>query len=192
MTRKILVHQCCAICSASFFEIIPSGFDVTGFWFNPNIGPDAELALRRESLIKFNEMKGVDTIAAPVDADSRNFAAALAAPKPARCAVCYEKRISEVARTASEMNFDAFSTTLLASPYQEHELAVSAAREAAKKFGAEFLYLDSRPAYYQGKNMARQKGLYSQKYCGCPASAAERAAELAARAEARLRPSTKK
>lgn len=185
MPRKLLIHQCCAVCSASFFERIPSGFGVSGFWFNPNIEPSEESLKRETALREFNVIKGVETLGLRGDAHkisgrpSDDDSAAHTSPwlpRPPRCRACYKIRMEETARVAAESGFEAFSTTLLASPYQEHESAKAAAEDAAKKFGVGFVYIDSRDIYYDGKRFAARNRLYSQKYCGCLASLAERLA----------------
>ena len=83
-------------------------------------------------------------------------------------------RMEETARFAAENGFDSFLTTLLISPYQNHELLIRTGREAAKKYQVEFLYRDFRPVFRQGQEKARELGLYLQKYCGCVFSEEDR------------------
>lgn len=73
-----------------------------------------------------------------------------------------------------KIGYDAFSTTLLVSPYQNHDLLIQVAKEMAKKYDIEFLYRDFRPGFREGQNEARQLGLYMQKYCGCVFSEEDR------------------
>ena len=70
--------------------------------------------------------------------------------------------------------FDAFTTTLLVSPYQNHELLIQVAEEMAEKYGVKFLYRDFRPGFREGQAEARELGLYMQKYCGCVFSEEDR------------------
>jgi predicted adenine nucleotide alpha hydrolase (AANH) superfamily ATPase len=70
--------------------------------------------------------------------------------------------------------FESFSTTLLISPYQNHDLLRKAGEEAAKRYGVAFLYRDFRPLFREGQRQAREMGLYMQKYCGCIFSEEER------------------
>jgi predicted adenine nucleotide alpha hydrolase (AANH) superfamily ATPase len=91
-----------------------------------------------------------------------------------RCAYCYRIRLARTAALARERGFDAFSTTLLISPYQNHELLVQTAQDAAEEYGVEFLYRDFRPRFREGQAEARRLGLYMQKYCGCIFSEEER------------------
>lgn len=97
----------------------------------------------------------------------RDFVTSVVGDIDGRCSHCYDCRLEETARHASENGFTAFSTTLLISPYQNHELIISTAEQKAKKYGVEFLYRDFRPNFREGQRRAREKGLYMQKYCGC-------------------------
>jgi len=93
---------------------------------------------------------------------------------PHRCMHCYRLRMEKTACTAKENGFDAFSTTLFISPYQNHELLKEEAQAAADKHGVTLLYRDFRPLFREGRAEARVLGLYMQKYCGCIFSEADR------------------
>ena len=73
--------------------------------------------------------------------------------------------------------YDAFTTTLLISPYQNHELLIKVGEEMAEKYGIKFLYRDFRPGFREGQTTARELGLYMQKYCGCVFSEEDRYAK---------------
>ena len=86
----------------------------------------------------------------------------------ARCqAYCYRVRMEAAARYAAENGFDSFTTSLLISPYQDHQGIAAAAREMGERYGVEFLYRDFRPLFQEGQQFAREHGFYMQKYCGC-------------------------
>ena len=72
-----------------------------------------------------------------------------------------------VAKTAKAKGFDAFTTTLLVSPYQKHDMLKAVCIEMSKKYDINFLYVDFRPGFREGQQIARDMGLYMQKYCGC-------------------------
>jgi tRNA threonylcarbamoyladenosine dehydratase len=93
---------------------------------------------------------------------------------PGRCKICYRLRLERTAAFASEHGFDAFSTSLLISPYQQHETIQRIGGELAARYGVEFLYRDFRPLFRKGQAAARARGLYMQKYCGCIFSEKER------------------
>ena len=84
-----------------------------------------------------------------------------------RCNMCYRVRLDKTAWYAKEKGFDAFTTTLLVSPYQKHELICEIGQQAAQKYGIDFYYSDFRPGFRQGQQGAKEMGLYRQKYCGC-------------------------
>ena len=87
---------------------------------------------------------------------------------------CYRIRLEQAAKYAKENGYDAFTTTLLVSPYQDHETLQKVGEEMAEKYDIEFLYRDFRPGFREGQNEARELGLYMQKYCGCVFSEEDR------------------
>lgn len=91
-----------------------------------------------------------------------------------RCKTCYAYRLKETARTASMLGFDAFTTTLLISPYQKHEMLAKTGEETADEYSIEFYYEDFRKGYRESRELARNLELYMQKYCGCLFSEKER------------------
>ena len=91
-----------------------------------------------------------------------------------RCSLCYKIRLIKTANRAIQEGFDAFTTTLLVSPYQKHELIREIGVRIGKDLSINFVYLDFRPGFYEGKNEAKKLDLYSQKYCGCIFSEKER------------------
>jgi len=93
---------------------------------------------------------------------------------PGRCGICYHLRLEKTAAFAAEHGFDTFSTSLLISPYQQHETIQRLGEELATQYGIAFLYRDFRPLFRKGQAAARAQGLYMQKYCGCIFSEKER------------------
>jgi predicted adenine nucleotide alpha hydrolase (AANH) superfamily ATPase len=91
-----------------------------------------------------------------------------------RCRFCYEFRLDEVAKTAKLENFDVFTTTLLGSPHQKHEIIKEVGEIMGKKYGVSFYYEDFRHGFNKARNMWRETNLYRQKYCGCIFSEMER------------------
>lgn len=95
-------------------------------------------------------------------------------PYGKRCRYCYKIRLEETAKIAKDNGFDAFSTTLLVSPYQGFNLIVKTGKELAEKYNIEFFFEDFRPGYREALKISREMGLYRQKYCGCIFSRLER------------------
>jgi len=133
-------------------------------WYNPNIHPEFEWNRRLENLHKAAEHYGVSLIEIPGYMEDYWKSGEYSG---SRCLMCYDVRLEEVARYAAENGYSSFSTTLLVSPYQQHDVIASVGLEKAAKYGIEFSYFDWREGFREGQNMARDIGLYRQKYCGC-------------------------
>src|SRR3972149_4683159 len=118
---KILAHICCAPCfTYPHKRMLEEGHDVTGLFYNPNIHPYSEFKNRMRSLEKYAELKAAKVIYRN-DYDIENYLRG-ALDSEDRCRFCYTIRLKETARTAKSYGFDAFTTTLLISPYQKHEM----------------------------------------------------------------------
>lgn len=181
--ETILLHHCCGPCSPAVLDFLKERFTVAGFWCNPNIHPRDEYEKRRDSLMRLASSRGV-TVHSGEEISESEWLKQAPATVPERCAWCYRIRLAEAARAARRLGIRYFTTTLLVSPYQKHELVRREGAEAAAGApGSEFWYRDFRPLFYAGKDQARREGLYLQKYCGCSFSIAEKAAAAAARRE---------
>jgi predicted adenine nucleotide alpha hydrolase (AANH) superfamily ATPase len=163
---RLLMHMCCAPCSAYPLSVLrQEGIEPAGVFFNPNIHPFEEFERRRDTVKKFAEIKSMkveyfDDFRQP---DWKNFEGA----GDARCAMCYSVRMEKAAILAAEGGYDAFTTSLLVSPYQRHDLIKRLGDKFAGLYGVKFYYRDFRPGFRQGQREARELGLYRQKYCGC-------------------------
>jgi len=171
---KLLLHCCCAPCAikcADFFR--SEGIEPLLLWYNPNIHPSAEYALRRDSLTSFAANENLE-LKMHDEYGLRLFLNETFPYTEGRCKKCYFMRLEKVASVAAEEGFKAFTTSLLISPYQEHEAVRRIGEEAAARHGVEFLYRDFRPLFREGQSAARSMGVYMQKYCGCIFSEEER------------------
>ena len=171
---NVLLHICCAPCANRPIALLQEqGHEVTGFWYNPNIHPFTEYKARRNTVRDYLSEIGVKLIEQN-DYALRPFVRAVAEDIAHRCVKCYEMRLFETAKTAKEQGFDAFTSSLFISPYQNHSLMMDVARRAAEEYGVQFLYEDFRPLFREGQDFAREHGFYMQKYCGCVFSEEER------------------
>jgi predicted adenine nucleotide alpha hydrolase (AANH) superfamily ATPase len=143
------------------------------FWYNPNIHPYTEYTARRDTLVKFAGDEGLELILED-DYGLRSFIAGLKGDYTDRCAYCYRTRLEKTAAIAAIRGYECFSTTLIISPYQKHDIIREIAGEAAAKYGVQFFYRDFRPGFREGQKQARERGFYMQKYCGCIFSEEER------------------
>lgn len=170
---QILVHICCAPCfTYPHTRLVDEGHEITGFFFNPNIHPYSEYKKRMESLEKYAEVNGLKWIRGN-DYDIEGYLRGALASED-RCGFCYEQRLNETAKTANLLGFDAFTTTLLISPYQKHELLIKTGEKAADEYGIKFFYEDFREGYRESRETSKALDLYMQKYCGCIFSEKER------------------
>lgn len=166
---KLLLHMCCGPCSTYPSSVLKAeGIEFEGLYFNPNIHPVEEFYRRKENVIKFAEIKNIkvdfiDDVRQEVWEQYRD-------EEVSRCNMCYTVRLDKAARYAKSNGFDAFSTTLLVSPYQNHELIKELGNNFAGKYGIAFYYRDFREGFRKGQQEAKEMGLYRQKYCGCIAS----------------------
>lgn len=174
---KILAHICCAPCfTYPHKRLIEEGHVVTGFFYNPNIHPYTEYRARLHALQRYTSLKPVEIIyrdVYPLEEFLRGQLKAIDDGKK-RCEFCFEKRLSETAKTAKEKGFDAFTTTLLESKYQPHDLVKEIAENCAKKYDTEFYYEDFREGWKESIRLSNELELYRQKYCGCIFSEMER------------------
>lgn len=172
--EKTLMHTCCAPCSVSCIKLLRGeGIEPVSYWFNPNIHPYMEYKARRDTLMGYAPTIGMELIVQE-DYGLRDFCRAVAEDIDHRCGHCYELRMEQTARYAAENGFDSFTTTLLVSPYQQHERIAETAERMARRYGVTFLYRDFRPGFREGQAEARALGFYMQKYCGCVFSEEER------------------
>ncbi|MFX4263165.1 epoxyqueuosine reductase QueH [Pelotomaculum propionicicum] len=171
---KILLHTCCAPCSIYPVGLLRSeGMNVTGYFFNPNIHPYTEFTKRKEALEKYAAEIGMDMVFEP-GYDLEGFLRGAAYNEADRCRVCYSMRLDQAAREAKAGGYECFSTTLLVSPYQKHELIREIGQAAGDKHGVKFYYADFRPGYREATAQSRKMGMYRQQYCGCIYSEKER------------------
>ncbi|MEZ0536285.1 epoxyqueuosine reductase QueH [Caldicellulosiruptoraceae bacterium PP1] len=171
---KILMHTCCGPCAVYPLEVINSeNHDVCGYFYNNNIHPWTEYKSRLDAAKKLYDYLNIDFFIED-DYDIEGFLSNVALNPKNRCNYCYANRLEKTAIYAKNNGFDAFTTSLLVSPYQKHELIKTIGERIAEKYNIRFFYRDFRPGYWQGRKKAKELGLYMQKYCGCIYSEKER------------------
>ena len=174
---NLLLHMCCGPCSCYPVKVLrEQGIEPTGYFFNPNIHPYKEWDMRLKAAEEFaarSEMK-IITDKHYMLRDFLRRALAAEQVENGRCRMCYTWRLEETARYAAENGFDAFTSTLFYSIYQQHELMKDTAEHFAKVYGVKFHYVAFRPGWQEGIDMSMEMGLYRQPYCGCIFSEEER------------------
>lgn len=171
---KLLLHACCAPCSAgALMKLNRLDIHPVLYWNNPNIHPLLEYKARLDALREFAAREHLPLV---VDGEYglRPFAKAVAADPDDRCRHCYQMRLDAAARHAQAHGFEAFSTTLSISPYQDAGLIAEYGEQAGDRWGVRFELFDFTPYFRAGQEKMRSMDLYLQKYCGCIYSEEER------------------
>lgn len=182
-TPRLLLHSCCAPCSSYVLEYLSKYFEITVFYYNPNIFPESEYTkriLEQQTLIEEMEMKyPVSFIAGNYDKERfYEMARGLEHLKEGkeRCFKCYALRLEETAKLAKEGEFDYFTTTLSISPMKNAEKLNEIGAALGKKYEVEYLQSDfkKKNGYKRSIELSKEYGLYRQDYCGCIYSMQER------------------
>ena len=172
--NKLLIHLCCAHCAAYTVEHWRrQGYDVRGVWYNPNIHPYSEHRQRLESM-KSLAAKLELPLTVIEGYDMPEYLRRVAGHEAERCRHCFELRLARTAAAARELGCDAFTTTLLISPHQKHELIREIGEKTAAASGVAFLYADLRKRFSDSRHITKPLELYRQQYCGCIYSEFER------------------
>jgi predicted adenine nucleotide alpha hydrolase (AANH) superfamily ATPase len=164
---ELFLHMCCAPCSTySIKHFRALGYQIHGYFYNPNIHPYKEFQRRLETLVAYCQQEHVPLTV------QRNYQLELFLQQTVnnlaeRCRECYTLRLFAAANKAKSLGFTKFSTTLAISPYQDHQLLREIGEAAAQKHGVEFIYADLRPGYRESIKLSQAAGLYRQPYCGC-------------------------
>ncbi|MDI3503694.1 MAG: epoxyqueuosine reductase [Candidatus Cloacimonadota bacterium] len=172
--QKILIHSCCAPCLiAPYYRLKEAGHRVSVYWFNPNIHPLREYQLRRDTLRDFAVKESFELVEVN-EYGLHDFLQHTRDDIARRCEYCYKTRIEAVAKAARAGGYDAFSTTLLYSKYQDHDSIRHFAQEMSISYQIEFFYEDWRELWQEGIRLSKAAGMYRQQYCGCIFSEEER------------------
>lgn len=165
---KLMLHMCCAPCAVAIVEKLQSNTDILleGYFYNPNIHPLQEYENRKLSVRALENEYGLPIIYQDENGMSL-WKEKLGGDKSLRCTTCYSLRLDAAAKMAKENGFDAFTTSLLISPYQDHDLIKAVGEKMAQKYAVHFYYEDFRELYRKGREIARGKHFFMQKYCGC-------------------------
>lgn len=182
---KILMHLCCAPCGVyPVASMRDEGHQVDGYFYNPNIHPLEEYQRRLDTVHEYAQKVNlhVDVAQGFMQREWEQFTGCT----DQRCRMCYGMRMDRAAKAAKLGGYDAFTTSLLVSPYQKHDFIREIAQQAAVRNDVAFEYRDFRDGFRQGQQMAREMGLYRQKYCACIYSYQERQQQEAEKLQRKL------
>jgi hypothetical protein len=172
---RILLHICCGPCAITpVRDLQDEGFEVVGFYFNPNIHPLQEYLRRRDGVREVADRLGIRVIFKDEEHDPGAYLRAVAFRENNRCFLCYSMRLERTRSIARRGRFDGFTSTLLYSRFQQHERIRILGRDIAGQGRPEFLYRDFRSGWKEGIEISKEWGIYRQQYCGCVYSEFER------------------
>ena len=172
----LLIHSCCAPCSSYVLEYLSEYFEITVFYYNPNIYPESEYTKRiveQQKLIQDMNFKHPVSFMAGKYEKEKFYAMAAGMEHlkegGARCMKCYELRLSEAAKQAAAGGFDYFTTTLSISPMKNAQKLNEIGVRVGKEHGVEYLVSDfkKKNGYKRSVELSKEYGLYRQDYCGC-------------------------
>ena len=182
----LLLHACCAPCSSYVLEYLTEFFDITLFFYNPNISPKEENYFRFAEIVRLVGEMGLSQSVKIIEGkyEPRRFyelsSGLEALPEGgARCALCYDLRLRETARLAKEGGYDYFCTTLSISPYKNAEWLNDIGTRRGEEFGVSYLISDfkKKNGYKRSCELSCEYGLYRQDFCGCEFSRRNRDAD---------------
>ena len=180
---RLLLHSCCAPCSSYVLEYLSSYFEITVFYYNPNIFPPEEFGKRVEEQRRLIEElpsgHRISFLEGPYEPEKFYETAKgleLVPEGGERCFRCYRLRLEEAACMARAGAFDYFTTTLSISPLKNAEKLNEIGAYLAKQYQVPYLFSDfkKRNGYKRSTELSAQYGLYRQDYCGCVYSMEER------------------
>ena len=163
---KVLLHTCCAPCLIYPLKALEEeGYEIMSFFYNPNIQPYEEYEKRLSCLNEFAQTKGAEITQGYYDID--RFFQDVVFNGRVRCSRCYTLRLTETAKFARRNNYDAYSTTLLASPLQAVNIIEKIGKVLGEKYHIDFLDRNFRKGWNESVIASKELGLYRQNYCGC-------------------------
>lgn len=165
---KLLLHCCCAPCSSAVIERISQYFDLTMFYYNPNIYPETEYDLRKAEFEKLG-VKVVD-----IGYNHQDFLRLTEGKESepeggARCQVCIAERMNKTFQYAVENGYDIVTTTLSISPHKDAEFINRMGEHFERYYGVKYLHADFKKenGYLRSIQICKDLGIYRQDYCGC-------------------------
>jgi len=172
MKSKLLLHTCCAICSCHVLDKLRQEFDVTAYFYNPNISPREEYEKRRDSVKDWCEKVGLTFLEGSSGFNEWSEAILGLEKEPeggTRCPVCFRVRLEETAKFAKTNGFEYFATTLTMGRNKRADIINPIGQDLAKKYRLNFYEADWKKAGGQERayEIAKENNLYHQNYCGC-------------------------
>jgi predicted adenine nucleotide alpha hydrolase (AANH) superfamily ATPase len=187
MKKRLLLHVCCASCGVYVYQKLAVDYDVTCFFYNPNIHPLSEYESRKKELERVAALKQWDVVYAEYDTNQWFQLVKGHEQDPERgkrCSICFRMRLEKAFAYAKANGFDIVTSTLSISPYKVTRQINAEGEKLSRTFGIEFLpeNFKKQDGYNIGKKMAMEMGIKHQNYCGCLYSKEERNRIISSRA----------
>ena len=170
--KKLLLHSCCAPCSTTCIERLKTGFDLTVFYYNPNIDTETEFSLRANEQKRYCQKVSVNCIISDYDKNAfldnvKGLENELEGGK--RCEKCFYLRLKKTAQKCKELGYDYFATTLTVSPLKNATLINKIGKQIEEECGVKYLPTDFKKdnGYLRSITLSKENNLYRQNYCGC-------------------------
>lgn len=172
MPKKMLLHTCCANCALHPYETLKNDFEVTLYFYNPNIHPEEEYKKRLVYAKEAADNYSLALIEAPYDKNNWLHVTNGYGDNPEggqRCEICINMRLEKTAVFAVENGYGIFATTLSVSPHKNSKIINNAGKILSEKYGIEFFDADfkKQDGFKKTMELSRELDLYRQNYCGC-------------------------
>ncbi len=170
--QKLLLHTCCAPCSITVIDELKDLYDLTVYFYNPNIYPENEYLKRKAEVIKVCQEWNIPMIDADYETEKWEERIKGLENEPEggkRCLNCFAIRLNKAGEYAKANGFDVFATSLTSGRNKKADVIHPLGSSVAKKFGLKFLDVDWKTEGRQEKSnkLCNEKNIYRQKYCGC-------------------------
>lgn len=188
---KIMVHTCCTVCASYVFsQLKKAGFTPIALFYNPEVDLDQEYHRRLADLVSYCKDDGIkliipfydsleysEIVESYKDKNSIKYITDKDRYRRRRCLLCNSLVVQKTIEQAKKLRLKYFSTTLLCSPYKDHDELINISNEMSLDYHVGFYYQDFRKGYWMGRNFGRNHNMYIPSYCGCRESDKERRLE---------------
>ena len=172
MKQSLLLHVCCATCAAHVLNQLQDDFEVTAYYYNPNIYPEKEYSIRFQEVQRYCRQQVIPFVEETPDQGHWFELTKGHEQDPERgerCTICYRMRLQKTAEYAKKANFNFFGTDLSISPHKDARRLNAIGKELAQQFGVSYLEADfkKQDGFKKAMSISRERGFYRQNYCGC-------------------------
>lgn len=172
MKQRLLLHVCCATCSAYVLDLLKRDYDVTAYFYNPNIYPEKEYKIRFQEVRQYckeHDLQFIEESSGQERWFSLTKGHEQDPERGDRCTICYRMRLEMTARYAQEHNFDVFGTDLSISPHKDARRLNTIGKELSGQYGVPYLEADfkKQDGFKKAMELSKNESFYRQNYCGC-------------------------